>query len=86
MTQHLVVMMAAAPLLVLGAPVTLAFRASSDRTRRRIEAIWRRHERFARAVHAAVEAEVVDRASPVPPEDVSTVPMTCEKLPVAPVS
>ena len=36
MTQHLIVMMAAAPLLVLGAPVTLAFRASSDRTRRRV--------------------------------------------------
>ena len=34
MTQHLLVMMAAAPLLVLGAPVTLAFRASSGRTRR----------------------------------------------------
>jgi cytochrome c oxidase assembly factor CtaG len=35
MTQHLVVMMAAAPLLVLGAPVTLVFAASSDATRRR---------------------------------------------------
>ena len=35
MTQHLIVMMAAAPLLVLGAPVTLAFRASSPATRRR---------------------------------------------------
>ena len=35
MTQHLVVMMAAAPLLVLGAPITLAFWASSDVTRRR---------------------------------------------------
>ena len=34
MTQHLIVMMAAAPLLVLGAPVTLAFRASSASTRR----------------------------------------------------
>lgn len=36
MTQHLIVMMAAAPLLVLGAPVTLAFRASSASTRRRL--------------------------------------------------
>ena len=36
MTQHLIVMMAAAPLLVLGAPVTLAFRASSGSTRRRL--------------------------------------------------
>lgn len=36
MTQHLLVMMAAAPLLVLGAPVTLAFRASSNATRRRL--------------------------------------------------
>ena len=35
MTQHLIVMMAAAPLLVLGAPVTLAFRASGPATRRR---------------------------------------------------
>ena len=35
MTQHLVVMMAVGPLLVLGAPVTLIFRASSDATRRR---------------------------------------------------
>lgn len=35
MTQHLVVMMVVAPLLVLGAPVTLAFRASSPSTRRR---------------------------------------------------
>ncbi|MSY95718.1 MAG: hypothetical protein F2702_07390, partial [Actinobacteria bacterium] len=34
MTQHLLVMMAAAPLLVLGSPVTLAFRASSGNTRR----------------------------------------------------
>ena len=34
MTQHLLVMMAAAPLLVLGAPVTLAFRASNRTTRR----------------------------------------------------
>ncbi|MFA7323008.1 MAG: cytochrome c oxidase assembly protein [Candidatus Nanopelagicales bacterium] len=35
MTQHLVVMMAVAPLLVLGAPVSLAFAASSALTRRR---------------------------------------------------
>ncbi len=35
MTQHLVVMMAAAPLIVLGSPVTLAFRASGPATRRR---------------------------------------------------
>lgn len=35
MTQHLLVMMVAAPLLVLGNPVTLAFRASSSVTRRR---------------------------------------------------
>ena len=35
MTQHLVVMMVAAPLLVLSNPVTLAFRASSPTTRRR---------------------------------------------------
>ena len=35
MTQHLLVMMAAAPLLVLGNPVTLAFAASSGATRRR---------------------------------------------------
>lgn len=34
MTQHLVVMMAVGPLLVLGAPITLTFRASSPRTRR----------------------------------------------------
>jgi len=36
MTQHLVVTMAAAPLLVLGAPITLAFRASGPVNRRRI--------------------------------------------------
>lgn len=35
MTQHLLVMMVAAPLIVLGAPVTLAFRASGARARRR---------------------------------------------------
>jgi len=36
MTQHLLVMMVAAPLLVLGAPVTLAFRAASPSTRRNL--------------------------------------------------
>jgi putative copper resistance protein D len=35
MSQHLLVMMTAAPLIVLGAPVTLAFRASGPVTRRR---------------------------------------------------
>ncbi|MBK9740525.1 MAG: cytochrome c oxidase assembly protein [Actinobacteria bacterium] len=35
MTQHLLVMMAAAPLIVLGAPITLAFRASGPQSRRR---------------------------------------------------
>ena len=35
MTQHLLVMMVAAPLIVLGSPVTLAFLASSGQTRRR---------------------------------------------------
>ena len=35
MTQHLVVMMAVAPLLVLGAPTTLWFQASSPSSRRR---------------------------------------------------
>jgi cytochrome c oxidase assembly factor CtaG len=35
MTQHLVVMMAAAPLLIIGAPTTLWFRASSASSRRR---------------------------------------------------
>ncbi|MDD2817663.1 MAG: cytochrome c oxidase assembly protein [Candidatus Nanopelagicales bacterium] len=35
MTQHLVVMMAVAPLLVLGAPTTLWFQASSPHSRRR---------------------------------------------------
>jgi len=34
MTQHLVITMAAAPLLVLGAPITLAYRASNARNRR----------------------------------------------------
>lgn len=36
MTQHLLVMMAAAPLLVLGAPVTLVFLVSRPQTRRRL--------------------------------------------------
>ncbi|MFM8349860.1 MAG: cytochrome c oxidase assembly protein, partial [Actinomycetales bacterium] len=36
MTQHLVITMAVAPLLVLGAPITLAFRASNPRNRRLI--------------------------------------------------
>ena len=36
MTQHLVVTMAAAPLLVLGDPITVAFRASGPVNRRRI--------------------------------------------------
>jgi len=36
MSQHLIVMMAAAPLLVLGTPITLWVRASSGATRRRI--------------------------------------------------
>ena len=36
MSQHLIVMMAAAPLLVLGNPITLWFRASSGATRRRV--------------------------------------------------
>lgn len=35
MTQHLLVMMVAAPLIVLSAPTTLVFRASSDAARRR---------------------------------------------------
>ena len=41
MTQHLVVTMAAAPLLVLGAPITLAFRASGPRNRRVIVRVLR---------------------------------------------
>ena len=41
MTQHLVVTMAAAPLLVLGEPITLAFRASGPINRRRIVRIMR---------------------------------------------
>jgi cytochrome c oxidase assembly factor CtaG len=41
MTQHLVVTMAAAPLLVLGAPITLAFRASGPRNRRAIVRVLR---------------------------------------------
>lgn len=34
MTQHITIMMVAAPLLVMGGPVTLAFRAASPQTRR----------------------------------------------------
>ena len=41
MTQHLVVMMAAAPLIVLGAPISLAFYASSDANRRKIVRVLR---------------------------------------------
>ena len=41
MTQHLIVTMAAAPLLVLGAPITLAFRASGARNRRDIVRVLR---------------------------------------------
>lgn len=41
MTQHLVVMMAAAPLLVIGEPITLAFYASGARNRRRIVRVLR---------------------------------------------
>lgn len=41
MTQHLVVTMAAAPLLVLGAPITLAFRASGPSGRRAIVRVLR---------------------------------------------
>ena len=41
MTQHLVVTMAVAPLLVLGAPITLAFRASGPRNRRSIVRVLR---------------------------------------------
>lgn len=36
MSQHLIVMMAAAPLLVLSAPIYLCFRASSDQARRTV--------------------------------------------------
>ena len=36
MTAHLIVMMVAAPLIVLGSPIYLAFRVSSGRTRRRV--------------------------------------------------
>lgn len=41
MVQHLLLTMVAAPLLVLGAPVTLALRAGSRTTRRRIVAVLR---------------------------------------------
>ena len=41
MTQHLVITMAAAPLLVLGAPITLAFRACNGRNRRSLVRVLR---------------------------------------------
>ena len=41
MTQHLVVTMAAAPLIVLGAPVTLAFRSSNGVNRRKLVRVLR---------------------------------------------
>jgi cytochrome c oxidase assembly factor CtaG len=41
MTQHLLVTMASAPLIVLGAPITLAFRASGPANRRRIVRVLR---------------------------------------------
>ena len=41
MTQHLVVTMLAAPLLVLGAPITLAFAASGPRNRRALVRVLR---------------------------------------------
>ena len=41
MTQHLVVTMAAAPLLVLGEPITLVFRASGPANRRRLVRVMR---------------------------------------------
>lgn len=41
MTQHLIITMGAAPLLVLGAPITLAFRAGGPATRRRIVRVLR---------------------------------------------
>lgn len=49
MTQHLVIMMAAAPLMVLGLPVTLWYRASSDSVRRRVVVPFLR-SRFTRVV------------------------------------
>lgn len=36
MTQHITIMMVAGPLLVMGGPVTLAFRAASPQTRRNV--------------------------------------------------
>ena len=39
MVQHLLLVMLAAPLLLLGAPVTLALRSESDRLRRRLRAL-----------------------------------------------
>ena len=41
MTQHLVITMAAAPLLVLGAPITLAFRACNRQNRRTVVRVLR---------------------------------------------
>ncbi|MBI1350104.1 MAG: hypothetical protein GC156_03200 [Actinomycetales bacterium] len=41
MTQHLVVTMAAAPLIVLGEPITLVFRASGPVNRRRLVRVMR---------------------------------------------
>ncbi len=41
MTQHLVVTMAAAPLLVIGAPITLAYRACGPRGRRALVRVLR---------------------------------------------
>lgn len=46
MTQHLLLTMVAAPLLVLGAPVALALRAATPRTRRGLRAVL--HSRVAR--------------------------------------
>jgi len=50
MTQHLVITMAAAPLLVLGAPITLALRACNDRNRRAMTRMLR-----TRAVRVATD-------------------------------
>lgn len=53
MTQHLVITMAAAPLLVIGAPITLAFRAFGPANRRRFTRILR-----SRAVRIATDPVV----------------------------
>ncbi|MBU6244038.1 MAG: cytochrome c oxidase assembly protein [Actinomycetales bacterium] len=50
MTQHLVITMAAAPLLVLGAPITLALRACNRRNRRSMIRVLR-----SRAVRVATD-------------------------------